>query len=149
MVVLFCSVIASTSLLFFIRTRAIFKSNRWIIAFFAGFWLAVLGGCLAFIIDIFQKHWQVQLPSNSTICHTSRVNPYIAATSIILLVNDTLVFIAITWRLSQNSFDTYTFRTGVRILIFGDYLPVFSKVMLHDGQAYYLLVFSNLCLMVK
>ena len=140
--ILYCATIIFSSLLFFIRTRAVFKKDPWVVAFFAGLWLAVLGGCLAFIIHILEK--QVELPSNATICHTSGVNPFVAATTIIPLINDTLVFLAITWRLTRNSYDDHTLRSEIRILIFGDYLPVFSKVLLQDGQAYYLLAFPIL-----
>ena len=40
-------------------------------------------------------------------------------------------------------YDPYTLESGIRLLIFGDYLPVFSKAFLQDGQAYYLLVLSS------
>ena len=60
------------------------------------------------------------------------------------LIYDTLVFLAITWRLSRNSYDPgpNTLESGIKFLIFGDYLPVFSKALLRDGQAYYLLAIS-------
>jgi len=54
------------------------------------------------------------------------------------MINDTLVFLAITWRLFRNSYVPRTLRSGIRIVILGDYLPAFSKVLLKDGQAYYL-----------
>ena len=75
-------------------------------------------------------------------CLSSVVHPFLLAATIIPLINDTLVFVAITWRLSRNSYDAYTLRSGIRSLVFGDYLPVFSRVLLLDGQAYYLLALS-------
>ena len=130
-----------TSLLFFFRTRAIFNRNPWVTAFFAGLWLAVLGGCLALILEAF-KLMPVNPESNkTTVCFESSVNPFVSATIIIPLINDTLVFLAITWRLSRNSYDPYK-RSGIKNLILGDHLPVFSKVLLQDGQVYYLLALS-------
>ena len=85
----------------------------------------------------------------TAVCINSGVGPYIAATTIIPLVNDTLVFVAITWRLTRNSYDVYTISSGIRTVIFGDYLLVFSKVLLQDAQIYYLLAFPLLYLMFK
>ena len=141
-VVFLCAVLVFTSLLFFFRTRAIFQGNHWVTAFFAGLWLAVLGGCLALIVEAF-KPVMVNTDSNTIeICLDSGFNPFVAAATIIPLINDTLVFLAITWRLSRNSYipGPYTLKSRIRFLIFGDYLPVFSKVLFRDGQAYYLLV---------
>ena len=141
-VVFYCATVVFTSLLFFFRTRAVFNTYPRVIAFFAGLWLAVLGGCLAFIVYVFEPA-PVNSASNTTpICINSGINPFVAAATIILLINDTLVFLAISWRLSCNSYDPYTLESGIRFLIFGDYLPVFSKVLLRDGQAYYLLALS-------
>ena len=137
-VIFCCGVLIFTSLLFFFRTRAIFNRNPWATAFFAGLWLAVLGGCLALIIDVFEPI-PVDSASNTTaICYYSGANPFVAAITIIPLINDTLVFLAISWRLSRNSYEPYTLKSGIRFLIFGDYLPVFSKALLQNGQAYYL-----------
>jgi len=70
------------------------------------------------------------------------VEPYVASASIVMLVNDTLVFLAITWKLMGNARIDSSIRTGFRILAFGEYMPALSKALLQDGQAYYLYVFS-------
>jgi hypothetical protein len=146
---LYSTAIIFTSFLFFLRIRAIFQRTPWIVAFFAGLWLAVLGGCLAFILDVFQKVKVNPALKTTAICFNADISPFIAAATIIPLINDTLIFIATTWRLSHNSYEFSTTRGGVRTLIFGDYLPVFTKVLLHDGQAYYLLAFLDLFIMFK
>jgi hypothetical protein len=106
-------------------------------------WLAVLGGCLTLIVGVFKAIMPVNPASNMiAICLDSGISRFAAAADIIPLINDTLVFLAISWRLSCNSYDPYTLRSGIRFLIFGDYLPVFSKALLQDGQAYYLLAIS-------
>ena len=137
----YCVVLIFSSLLFFFRTRAVFNRDPWVVSFFAGLWLAVLGGSLTFFVDAF-----IPSGSNSTtnimLCFSSGINPFIAATTIISLINDTLVFLAISWRLYRNSYDPYTLNGGIRSIIFGDYLPIFSKALLQDGQAYYLLALS-------
>jgi chromate transport protein ChrA len=146
---LYSTTIIFTSFLFFLRIRAVFQRSPWIVAFFAGMWLAVLGGCLAFILDVFKKVKVNPALDTTEICFNATISPFIAAATIIPLINDTLIFIATTWRLSRNSYDSTTIRSGVRTLVFGDYLPVFSKVLLHDGQAYYLLAFLDLFIMFK
>ena len=149
-----CATLVFTSLLFFFRTRAVFESNPWVTAFFAGLCLAVLGGCLAIIAYAFEPA-PVNLVSNvaTTIegCLRSNrgVDSYAAEITIIPLIYDTLVFLAITWRLSCNSYDPCTLKSGLKILIFGNHLPLFSKAFLRDGQAYYLLALPDLCLIPK
>ncbi|KAF8808739.1 hypothetical protein BYT27DRAFT_7096258 [Phlegmacium glaucopus] len=125
--------VVSTSLLFFFRIRAVFDMNPWISAFFAALWVAVLAGCLAFVAGLNAVHIE-----STQYCISSEVKPFAAAASVIPLINDTLVFLAMSWRLCRNSYACRTFRHDFRIFFFGDYLPVFSKAMLQDGQAYYL-----------
>ena len=139
-VTFYCAAVIFTSLLFFFRTRAVFNAYPWMVAFFAGLWLAVLGGCVALIVNIFEP-----IPESASgipLCIKPGMDPFVAASTIIPLINDTLVFLAISWRLSRNSYYPDTLESGIRLLIFGDYLPVFSKALLQDGQAYYLLALS-------
>ena len=117
-----------------------FDGDQWVVALFAGLWLAVLGGSLALVIHTLKSVNPVNSANTSAICVNGGINPFVAATTIIPLINDTLVFMAITWRLSCNSYARHTIKNGIRFLVFGDYLPVFSKALLQDGQAYYLLV---------
>ena len=138
---LYCAVIVFTSLLFFLRTRAVYIRDPWVVTFFAGLWLVVLGGSLAFVVQVDSERMDPALNSSAT-CLNPGANPFIAATTTISLINDTLVFLAITWRLFRISHVPHTLRSGFRIVMFGDYLPVFSKALLKDGQAYYLLALS-------
>ena len=146
-VVFFCVVLVLTSLLFLFRTRAVFKRNPWVTTFFAFLWLAVLGGCIALIVDVFTPVPVNTVTNTPQLCIDSGINPFAATVTIIPLINDTLIFLATTWRLSRNSYaDPYTLESGIKIFILGDHLPVFSKVLLRDGQAYYLLaLFPDLC----
>ena len=141
-IIFYCGVLVFTSLLFFFRTRAVFTSNPWVTAFFAALWLAVLGSCLALIAEVFKPMPATSTAKTTAVCLSPDVGPLIALTTIIPLINDTLVFLAISWRLSRNSYEPYTVESGIRFLVFGDYLPVFSKALLRSGQAYYLSVLS-------
>jgi len=128
---------AGTTLLFFFRVRAVFNRDKFVVAFFAFTWIAVLVGSLTTIWGV------VGAKIGSTnYCMVIHVEPYVASASIVMLVNDTLVFLAITWKLMGNARIDSSIRTGFRILAFGEYMPALSKALLQDGQAYYLYVFS-------
>jgi hypothetical protein len=134
-VALYCIAVVLTSLLFFFRVRAIFFRNQWVVAFFGGLWLAVFGAYLAFTIYTFDS-----AHAEGAMCVESGITPYLAASTIIALINDTLIFLAITWHISRSTFyDHRGLRNCFGFLGFGDY-PAFSKALLRDGQAYYLLV---------
>jgi hypothetical protein len=137
--ILFFFAVTSTSLLFFFRTRAVFDRNPWIVAFFAILWLAVVGACLTVIIGVNGVNI-----GSTRYCIEGSVKPFVTTAAIIPLINDTFVFLAITWRLADNSYARPTLKDGLRVLIFGDYLPKFSKAMLQDGQAYYLSISLSL-----
>jgi len=125
--------IASTALLFFFRVRAVYNRNRYVVAFFSFMWLAVLAGGLTTIRGVLGVNIG---PTNY--CVIAKVEPYVASAAIIALVNDTLVFLAITWRLMGHAHADNSIGTGFRIFTFGDYMPALSKALLQDGQVYYL-----------
>jgi len=125
--------IPATSLLFFFRVRAVFDSNKLVIAFFAFMWLAVVGGC----ITVTRGVTGINI-GPTDYCLNAALEPYVSAAAIIPLVNDTLVFFAISFRLMTNTHVEFNLRTGVKTLISGAYLPAFSKTLFQDGQVYYL-----------
>jgi len=144
--IIYAFTIISSSLLFLFRTRAVFDRNPWVVAFFLGSWLVVVAGCMAYAVRLDEA----KIRPGPGFCEVlglvqpfaGLVQPFLAAATIIPLVNDTLVFLAITWCLCCNSSASHTLKDGIRVLVFGDYLPVFTKALLQDGQAYYLLVLS-------
>lgn len=124
---------SSTSLLFFLRVWAIYHGNYAVHIFFTLTWLAVFGSTLTVGIGI-----EAGNIGTTSYCIYTHTTPYIALTFIMPLVHDTLVFIAITWKLSRNTYVDYNLSRGFRMVVFGDYLPIFSKALLQDGQMYYL-----------
>jgi len=129
----FSVAVPSTSLLFFFRVRAVFDRDPWIVYFFAILWLAVLVACATPIAAIRVAHIG---PTNY--CMNVDIMSYADTAVIVPLINDTLIFIAITLRLWYNSSAPRTVKDGVRVVIFGNHLPVFSRAILQDGQVYYL-----------
>ncbi|KAF8898046.1 hypothetical protein CPB84DRAFT_1681667 [Gymnopilus junonius] len=125
--------IPASSLLFFFRVRAVFDGNKFVVAFFAFMWLAVVAGC----ITVTQGVTGANI-GTTDYCLNVSLEGYVSAAAIVPLVNDTLVFLAITFRLMANAHRDYNLKDGMRTLVYGDYLPSFSRALLQDGQAYYL-----------
>jgi hypothetical protein len=135
--VLFCFAIPSTSLLFFFRARAVFGLKSFAVPFFGVLWLGVLGGCLTTIPGMSGVNI-----GPTPYCITGVIKTYSVAAVITPLINDGIVFFAISWRLCHNTCASRTVKNGVRAMVFGDYLPMVSRSLLQDGQIYFLSVFS-------
>ncbi|KAF8953402.1 hypothetical protein BDZ97DRAFT_1767467 [Flammula alnicola] len=126
-------VISSTSLLFLLRARAVFNDNIYIVSLFFFTWFAVVGGSLT--SGLGTEGGNI---GTTKYCWYTSVKSYVSASFIIPLVHDTLIFIAISWRLMGNAHVDHNFKSGFRTLLLGHYLPAFSRAMLQDGQMYYL-----------
>ena len=137
---LFCLAVPSTSLLFFFRARAVFRMNQFAVAFFGALWLGVLGGCLAVIPGLYGVNIG---PTLYCLVKMSSMSP--VAGAITPLINDSIIFFAISWRLGYNTWARRTVKNGIRAMVFGEYLPAFSRSMLQDGQIYFLSVLYTLC----
>jgi len=127
-----------TTLLFFFRVRAMYHDTKWVTPFFFVMWLAVTAASTP----------EAFLNSSTSLGPTAycidKVLPkYAIVASILPFVNDTLIFVAITMRLARSNTSYAPWRGNwIRVVLFGEYLPQFSKGMLRDGQAYYLWVFQ-------
>ncbi|KAF8961162.1 hypothetical protein BDZ97DRAFT_1829829 [Flammula alnicola] len=127
----------ATTLLFFFRVRAVYMNNTYVTVFFFFVWLAIVAGCFV-------------VASQTDITHSNRSNTrcmldgtvglvsFITAVTIVPMVNDVLIFCAVTWKLMQNTHVKITLKKSMKIILFGHYLPAFSRTLLRDGQAYFL-----------
>ncbi|KAF9457888.1 hypothetical protein BDZ94DRAFT_161269 [Collybia nuda] len=128
--------VSSTALLFLFRVRAVFKRNIYITSGFFGLWVAVLGGSLMSVLSATGKHI-----NGTKYCAFSNPKPYRSAiANIIIAIFDTCVFIAITWRLSNQLpiLKNDNLHSKSHIYLFGKYLPTFSNSLLRDGEKYYM-----------
>ncbi|KAK7031720.1 hypothetical protein R3P38DRAFT_2521771 [Favolaschia claudopus] len=134
--VCFAIAVPSTSLLFVLRARAIFDRNPSLIFLFFLVWLSVVASAATTPTAITATNI-----GHTPFCINIGVKAYAGAAGITPLVNDTFIFLAISWRLFRNSYaDTRTsLRGSVRAFITGEYLPQFSRALLKDGQLYYLI----------
>ncbi|TCD60708.1 hypothetical protein EIP91_009645 [Steccherinum ochraceum] len=122
----------SSSLLFFIRVRAVFRRNTPVVVFFGIFWLAILGTS---ILAPFQL---TSVPLGSTgFCHNNRLGAIGILGVLLSGVYDTLVFLTITTTLLKRHFLT-TRESWVKAFFTGDGLGQVTRLMLQTGQTYYL-----------
>ncbi|KAF9471757.1 hypothetical protein BDN70DRAFT_887762 [Pholiota conissans] len=129
-----------SALLFFIRLRAIYNRDRLVVAFFFILWLGLLGTTMIVPITILGANI-----GPTKYCIDADVPNAVYAAILSPLIHDTLVFIAITYRLVKNAHMEMGFKDGVAVAISGKYLPVFTRGLLKDGQKYYLLsLISNI-----
>ncbi len=122
-----------SALLFFFRLRAIYNGNRIIVVSFFILWCGLVT-CTIFIpAEILGG-----TIGPTMYCVDADVPTSAYAAIIAPLVHDTLVFIAISWRLVQNARIEGDIKQNFQIAMFGKYLPAFSRALLLDGQRYYL-----------
>jgi hypothetical protein len=74
-------------------------------------------------------------------CTEALAHAYTTVPIILASVNDTLVFLAISYRMVSLSLDSSTWTGKAKSFIMGDGLQHLSKALLHSVQAYYLSVF--------
>jgi hypothetical protein len=123
----------ATSLLFLFRVRAVFSGSKYVVWFFSFMWLAVVGAALTVPQAVFAERI-----GSTRYCINRGVKPFTVVTIIVSLVNDTLVLLVVTVGFVRNTHRDLTLKQGVRTMMYGDYLPAFSRAVLRDNQMYYL-----------
>jgi hypothetical protein len=127
-----------TLLLFIFRVYALFRNRSSVLVFVFLSWLLVVGSSVAVAV----RTEGVNLPGTDFCIKRLRERDIPGALSTITrFIHDTLVFVMTSWWLYQsNSSD----RHGLKTVVFGRHLFPLTRSLLHDGQAYYLSVFSLL-----
>ncbi|KAJ7466249.1 hypothetical protein B0H11DRAFT_1733394 [Mycena galericulata] len=124
--------VPANCLLFFLRARAIFNRNPYLITVFFCLWLSVVGS--AFTVPAAGKAGTI---GPTKYCTTVTTISF-AVSAITFLVHDTTIFLAISLRLFGNAHVDHGFQRNLRAFLTGEYLPSFSRGLLKDGQLYYL-----------
>lgn len=131
---------ATTTLLFFIRVRAIFIGSKWVIRFFALLWLANLGAVIAVPFALSSAHI-----GPTSFCMNTGVKSWTAVTLIITAINDTLVFAFVSYVLITTTTSTPPgIKNAAKAFFMGKDLPEISRVLLQGGQQYYLYVLIHM-----
>lgn len=130
----FAAAVPLTSALFLFRIAAVFSGNKPVVIFFVLTWLATVGCSILTPFAIGGDHiaW-------TTRCINTTLKPIVLAGTVANACNDTLVFLALSWRLSFNS-TAPGFAGRSRSVVRGTGLPKLSRTLLQSGQLYYLQV---------
>lgn len=126
----------SAALLFYFRVCAMYNNNRSVSALFLVMWLSVVGGCIPSTMG--ESGARI---GPTKYCISTTLKNYVGVVTIVFLVYDSSIFIAISWRLIRlNLADDMglSFKDVMKAIIFGKKLSKLSKALLQDGQAYYL-----------
>lgn len=136
--VLFAVTQPATALLFYFRVNAIYLHEKQAIIFFGICWVAIWG---CFLADAIYTSLDTGRITGTDMCGFVKVGG--GSSCIALAVYDTLVYMAISWRLSSQSNTERYWKARLASLTTGDGLYRFSKGLLRQGQLYYLYVMSQ------
>ena len=125
----------STKFLCYLRTCAVWRWNRFIVAFFSFSWLCV--AAVSFATATYSTKTRQEGNYCTVIIVEGRLIP---APFIVAVINHTLIVLAITYGVCKNTLGgDLTFRHGIKLML-GKSLPTFSKTLLHDSQISYMYV---------
>ncbi|KAJ7025418.1 hypothetical protein C8F04DRAFT_135671 [Mycena alexandri] len=133
--------VSGAAFLFFLRVRAIFQRERIPTIIFGFMWLAVLASSISTVpggaIRLGDPMVCVLVPR-----HAVAIS---GLAGIVVMVHDTMVFFAISYRLISTFETQQTRREKVKALFSGANLPAFSKSLFMEGQMYYMItVIANI-----
>ncbi|KZP25252.1 hypothetical protein FIBSPDRAFT_396733 [Athelia psychrophila] len=123
----------ANNLLMLIRVRAVYGNSRSVTAFFGFWYLAVLGTTSAVPWAIEAVHL-----GPTKLCIDIKVQSWITSSTVCNAVNGTLVFIAVSYRVSLRSLGETGWRSTARRFFRSNGAPRVVKDLLHQGQLCYL-----------
>ncbi|KZP25250.1 hypothetical protein FIBSPDRAFT_821220 [Athelia psychrophila] len=123
----------TNNLLLLIRVRAVYGKSRSITAFFGFWYLAVLGTASA-------SPWAMDAAhlGPTKLCVYIRVQPWVSSATVCNAINGTLVFLAISYRVSSRTISETGTHSTARRFLRSDGAPRVVKDLLHQGQLCYL-----------
>jgi len=137
---------SSTTLLFLFRVRAVYGGSKFIVGFFGLMWVTHLGLTIMVPLSLEGK---VMGPTK--MCYSTPLRPFAAASLILNGVYDTLVFLAISFRIASYSMAGDTLSMRIKCVFTAGGLPRLSRDLLHSGQLYYFastLMTGGACILV-
>ncbi|KZP19071.1 hypothetical protein FIBSPDRAFT_1045806 [Athelia psychrophila] len=126
--------ITSTSFLFFLRVRAVYLQSRTITILFGALWAvtASVGICFGAL----EVHGAEHIPHTAHCANTIAKYNFIPVT--MTFVHDTMVFLAISYRLAAGAVTAGDWRSRVLSIVTGKGLFSLSRSLMKGGQLYYL-----------
>lgn len=144
----------ATSLLFLVRVKAVYNHSRIVTVVFSFLWLCITGACTILVIGINGSKYLVvccaiissedysaeHIPYTRLCTESSSKAVYATIPLMLTAVFDTLVFLAISYRMVAISMEGSTWSARAKSFFTGNGLYHLSKSLLQSGQAYYLSV---------
>ena len=123
---------APIALLMYFRVCAVYNMNKIVVLFFGFTWLSVVASAATIYVSL-----EGTYIGPTTYCTVVVKHDYIISTSVIGLVNDTLIFLAIMYKLG-----TADIRRSLTSQISNAWKPTgrlqsFTRIFLQDSQIYY------------
>ncbi|KZP16251.1 hypothetical protein FIBSPDRAFT_866092 [Athelia psychrophila] len=134
--------ITSTSFLFFLRVRAVYLRSRTITILFGALW--VVTSTVGISFSTLAALGIERVPYNTYCNTTSNGNP-ILVTILMPFVHDTMVFLAISYRLAADAGPAADWRSRVSSIVTGKGLFGLSRSLMKGGQLYYLVITVIFC----
>ena len=123
---------ASALLLMYFRVCAVYNMNRIVVLFFGFTWLGVIGGAATTFAGL-----EGTYIGPTKYCTTVVKHDYIIAVTVIGLINDALIFLAIMYKLGMADIRRSTTLQISTVLKPTGHLQSFTRVFLQDSQIYY------------
>ncbi|KAF9563005.1 hypothetical protein CPC08DRAFT_706331 [Agrocybe pediades] len=129
--------VSLTTLTFYLRIYAIYRDKIFVKIFFGILWLATAGVSVTLTQTFTSEHIG---PTNYCMDWIKNFH-FMGPVYIILLVNDTLIYMAIAYRLYTILLDVHSRpEQKPQMVVFGTSLPVFWKAIFHYSQLYFLII---------
>lgn len=125
----------TTAFLFLVRLNAIYLDNRTAVTFFSLCWVALLG---CYVYDSILATIHIRYIPSANMCGLTLDGPSDASSFLSIASFDTIVYVAISWRLAAGSWTAGSWSGHLKSFISGSGLYRFSRTLLRDGQMYYL-----------
>lgn len=127
--------VPANSLLMYFRVSALYAHQKIVVAAFTFLWIATLAGCITAPFSLKAIHI-----GTTQRCIDSEVKGYGSAGIVISAVNDTLIFLAITYKLVFYHIASESWSARATSFWKGEGMGQTSKLLLKTGQLYYLYV---------
>ncbi|KJA21923.1 hypothetical protein HYPSUDRAFT_202618 [Hypholoma sublateritium FD-334 SS-4] len=129
--------VSATTAMFYVRVCAVYNKSKIIIVAYGILWLSVVGMLLTIPFTFTAVHI-----ATTQYCGESMHGDLLGPTTVILMVNDTMVYAAIAYKIFAMFVPTDAPR-GTKLttlLTFGKTLPLVSRALLKDSQLYFMVV---------
>ncbi|KZP10268.1 hypothetical protein FIBSPDRAFT_938124 [Athelia psychrophila] len=127
--------VSFTSFLFFLRVRAVYLRSKYVTALFGTFWLVTVSLNIVLVTIVGAGHASPAVGGYSGCISNGTQSVTLPLASI--FVNDSLIFLAISYRLVANALTDGDRRSRLLTIVKGKGLYSLSQSLLQTGQLYY------------